>query len=82
MDKGAQVNENAEEAGKYEVGDIEVFAIVGSQTNDMAGQEDILNDSKGSDYKPVEVSKTNDGIEDSDFSLEDEEHLEARRNFS
>ncbi|EEF31340.1 conserved hypothetical protein [Ricinus communis] len=68
MDKDAQVNDNAEET------------VVGGQTNDIAGQQDILSDSKDNDYKLVKVSETDDSVEDSDFSLEEEEHLEARRN--
>ncbi|EEF33295.1 conserved hypothetical protein [Ricinus communis] len=45
----------------------------------MAGQEDILSENEDSDYKPVEVSETDNGMEDSDFRSKDEEHLEARR---
>ncbi|EEF41235.1 conserved hypothetical protein [Ricinus communis] len=31
------------------------------------------------DYKPLQVSDTNDGMSGGDFSSEDKEHLEARR---
>ncbi|EEF45247.1 conserved hypothetical protein [Ricinus communis] len=83
-DNDAYLNENAKHTGDDEIGDVDASQISGgvedSELHAMAEEEDIGTDSEDIDYKPIKVSDANNVLNDSDFSSDDEELLEAMRN--